>query len=47
MNDGILSVEVMPQALREAHKAAEESRWSAISFLAGFALFLVLSGGLG
>jgi zinc transporter, ZIP family len=33
--------------LREAHGRAEDSRWSAISFLGGFALFLVVSGALG
>jgi hypothetical protein len=30
--------------LREAHESADDTRWSAISFVAGFAAFLALSG---
>lgn len=41
---GLAAVEDM---LREAHESAENSRWSAISFLAGFALFLVVPGEFG
>jgi len=33
--------------LREAHESAEDSRWSAASLIAGFALFLIASSGLG
>lgn len=29
--------------LTEAHKSADDSRWSAASFLAGFGLFLLVS----
>ncbi len=44
---GLYSLAAVEDMLREAHESAEDSRWSAISFLAGFALFLVVSGGLG
>ena len=44
---GLYSLAAVEDMLREAHKSAEDSRWSAISFLAGFALFLVVSGGAG
>jgi ZIP family zinc transporter len=44
---GLYMLAAVENMLREAHDSAEDSRWSAISFLAGFALFLVVSGGLG
>ena len=44
---GLYALAAVEDMLREAHQSAEDSRWSAISFLAGFALFLVVSGGLG
>ena len=44
---GLYSLAAVEDMLREAHESAEDSRWSAICFLAGFALFLVVSGGLG
>lgn len=43
---GLYSLAAVEDMLREAHKSAEDSRWSAMSFLAGFALFLVVSQGL-
>lgn len=43
---GLYALAAVEDMLREAHETAEDSRWSAISFLAGFALFLVVSGGL-
>lgn len=44
---GLYTLAAIEDMLREAHEAAEDSRWSSISLLAGFALFLVVSGGLG
>lgn len=44
---GIYTLAAVEDMLREAHESAEDSRWSAISFLAGFALFLIVSGGVG
>jgi ZIP family zinc transporter len=44
---GLYTLAAVEDMLREAHESAEDSRWSAISFLGGFALFLVVSGGLG
>ena len=44
---GLYTLAAVEDMLREAHQSAEDSRWSAVSFLAGFALFLVISGGLG
>ena len=44
---GFYTLAAIEEMLREAHESADDSRWSAISFLAGFALFLVVSGGLG
>ena len=43
---GLYSLAAVEDMLREAHQNAEDSRWSAVSFLLGFALFLVVSGGL-
>lgn len=43
---GLYTLAAVEDMLREAHESAEDSRWSALSFLAGFALFLVVSGGL-
>jgi ZIP family zinc transporter len=44
---GLYTLAAVEDMLREAHEGAEDSRWSAISFLGAFALFLVVSGGLG
>lgn len=44
---GLYSLAAVEDMLREAHQSAEDSRWSAVSFLGGFALFLIVSGGLG
>lgn len=44
---GLYSLAAVEDMLREAHQNAEDSRWSAVCFLLGFALFLVVSGGLG
>jgi ZIP family zinc transporter len=41
---GLYTLPAIEEMLREAHETADDSRWSAISFLAGFALFLLLSG---
>lgn len=40
---GIFSLAAVEDMLREAHDSADDSRWSALCFLAGFALFLVIS----
>jgi len=44
---GLYVLAAVEDMLREAHEGAEDSRWSAISFLGGFALFLIVSGGVG
>ena len=44
---GLYMLAAIEDMLREAHESAEDSRWSAISLLAGFAMFLLVSGGLG
>jgi ZIP family zinc transporter len=44
---GLYTLAAVEDMMAEAHESAEDSRWSAISFLVGFALFLVVSGGLG
>lgn len=41
---GLYTLAAVEEMLREAHESADDSRWSAISFLAGFALFLMVSG---
>lgn len=41
---GLYTLAAVEDMLREAHESSEDSRWSAISFLAGFALFLIISG---
>ncbi len=43
---GLYTLAAVEDMLREAHESVADSRWSAISFLAGFALFLLVSGGL-
>lgn len=44
---GLYVLAAVEDMLREAHESAEDSRWSAISLLAGFALFLLVSGAFG
>lgn len=41
---GLYTLAAVEDMLHEAHESAEDTHWSAISFLAGFALFLLLSG---
>ena len=43
---GLYMLAAMEDMMREAHESAEDSRWSALSLLAGFAIFLVISGWL-
>ena len=43
---GLYALAAIEDMLSEAHESAPDSRWSAICFLAGFALFLLISGGL-
>lgn len=43
---GLYMLAAMEDMMREAHESAEDSRWSALSLLAGFATFLVISGWL-
>lgn len=44
---GLNMLAAMEDMMREAHESAEDSRWSALSPLAGFTIFLMISGGLG
>ncbi|MGE0822118.1 MAG: ZIP family metal transporter [Candidatus Binatia bacterium] len=44
---GLYMLAAVEDMLREAHESATDSRWSAVSLLAGFALFLVVAGELG
>jgi ZIP family zinc transporter len=44
---GLYTLAAVEDMLREAHESAEDSRWSAVSFLMGFALFLVVAGRFG
>lgn len=44
---GLYILAAVEDMLEEAHESEEDSRWSAFSFLGGFALFLVVSAGLG
>lgn len=44
---GLYTLAAVEDMLREAHETDADSRWSAISFLFGFALFLLVSGGIG
>lgn len=44
---GLYVLAAVEDMLEEAHEGAEDTRWSAISFVAGFALFLLVSQGLG
>jgi ZIP family zinc transporter len=43
---GLYMLAAVEDMLHETHESAEDTRWSAISFLAGFALFLVMAGGV-
>lgn len=42
---GLYTLAAVEDMLNEAHESADDTRWSAISLLAGFALFLLVSGG--
>jgi ZIP family zinc transporter len=42
---GLYSLAAVEDMIGEAHESAEDTRWSAISFLLGYALFLLVSGG--
>ena len=44
---GLYTLAAVEDMLRETHESAEDSRWSAVSLIAGFALFLIASSGLG
>ena len=44
---GLFTLAAVEDMLNEAHESAEDSRWSAVCLLVGFALFLVVAGGLG
>lgn len=44
---GLYTLAAVEDMLREAHESANDSRWSAVSFLVGFALFLIVSGSFG
>jgi len=44
---GLYSLAAVEDMIGEAHESAEDTRWSAISFLLGYALFLLVSGGFG
>ncbi|MCG6941658.1 MAG: peptidoglycan-binding protein [Thiohalocapsa sp.] len=44
---GLFILAAVEDMLSEAHETAEDSRWSALSLIAGFALFLAVSNGLG
>ena len=44
---GLYLLAATEDMLEEAHESAGDTRWSAFSFLAGFALFLLVSAGLG
>ena len=43
---GLYTLAAIEDMLREAHESAEDSRWSAVSLLVGFALFLIVSEGI-
>lgn len=43
---GLYMLAAMEDMMREAHESAEDSPWSALSLLAGFTIFLVISGSL-
>jgi ZIP family zinc transporter len=43
---GLYALVAVEDMLREAHTTSDDTRWPAISFLAGLALFLVLSAGV-
>ena len=44
---GLYILAAVEDMLEEAHESAVDSRWSALSFLGGFALFLLVSAGFG
>lgn len=44
---GLYILAAVEDMLEEAHESAGDTRWSAFSFLGGFALFLLVSAGLG
>lgn len=44
---GLYALAALEDMMGEAHERSEDTRWSAISFLAGFALFMVVSAGFG
>ncbi|MEZ4409333.1 MAG: hypothetical protein R3A52_23115 [Polyangiales bacterium] len=43
---GLLTVAAVEDMLQEAHDAREDSRWSVLAFVGGFALFTLVSSGL-
>lgn len=43
---GLLTVAAVEDMLKEAHDAREDTRWSVLAFIGGFALFTLVSAGL-
>jgi ZIP family zinc transporter len=41
---GVLQIAAVEDLMREAHEAAEDTRWSSALFIGGFALFTALTG---
>jgi ZIP family zinc transporter len=44
---GLYTLAAVEDMLGEAHESKADTRWSAVSFILGFAIFLLASGGLG
>lgn len=44
---GLLAVAVVEDIISEAHKSAEDTRWSVVAFTGGFVLFTFVSAGFG
>ena len=44
---GLYILAAVEDMLTEAHASGDDTRWSALSFLTGFALFILVSAGLG
>jgi ZIP family zinc transporter len=44
---GLYLLAAVEDMMQEAHESSGDSRWSAFSLLAGFTIFLMISGGLG
>lgn len=44
---GLLSLAAVEDMISEAHESSEDTKWSMLSFTAGFVLFVLVSAGLG